>query len=332
MPVISGLNPGALAPATRRVAVVGAANMDILVHTSMGLAPSDSNPGSILCAPGGVGRNVAENLARLGLASQLFSVVGDDVFGQALLAATQQAGVNVSAVSVWAGSSSASYLAWHGSDGDMLAAVNDMGLLNKLTPEVLQEKLSELKQAQIMVLDCNLTLPTLAWLLQSPNIPIFVDAVSVVKCEKVRPWLSRLQLLKVNQREASVLSGMQVETTDQARLAASMLHRAGVKQVVVSLGGDGVAWCDADGQTGHRPAHKVAVVNTSGAGDALLAGLVLCCSEGLPLPQAVQGAMACAEITLASPHANSPHLSVTALRAHLGDAGWPGGDRQPNQP
>ena len=108
--------------------------------------------------------------------------------------------------------------------------------------------------------------------------------------------------------------------------------RAGVKQVVVSLGGDGVAWCDADGQTGHRPAHKVAVVNTSGAGDALLAGLVLCCSEGLPLPQAVQGAMACAEITLASPHANSPHLSVAALRAHLGDAGWPGGDRQPKQP
>jgi pseudouridine kinase len=144
--------------------------------------------------------------------------------------------------------------------------------------------------------------------------------------------LSSLQLLKVNQREASVLSGMQVETTDQARLAASMLHRAGVKQVVVSLGGDGVAWCDADGQTGHRPAHKVAVVNTSGAGDALLAGLVLCCAEGLPLSQAVQGAMACAEITLASAHANSPHLSVAALRAHLGDAGWPGGDRQPKQP
>ncbi|MCX7225872.1 MAG: PfkB family carbohydrate kinase [Burkholderiales bacterium] len=310
MSVISGLNPGALAPAPRRVAVVGAANMDILVHTSMGLAPSDSNPGSILCAPGGVGRNVAENLARLGLASQLFSVVGDDVFGQALLAATRQAGVNVSAVSVWPGSSSASYLAWHGSDGDMLAAVNDMGLLNKLTPEVLQEKLSELKQAQMMVLDCNLTLPTLAWLLQSP----------------------RLQLLKVNQREASVLSGMQVETTGQACLAALLLHRAGVKQVVVSLGGDGVAWCDADGQTGHRPAHKVAVVNTSGAGDALLAGLVLCCSEGLPLPQAVQGAMACAEITLASPHANSPHLAIAALRAHLGDAGWRGGDRQPNQP
>lgn len=81
-----------------------------------------------------------------------------------------------------------------------------------------------------------------------------------------------MQLLKVNQREAAVLSGLPVETADEACLAASALHPAGVKQVVVSLGGDGVCWCDADGQTGHRPARPAAVVNTSGAGDALLAG------------------------------------------------------------
>jgi len=332
MSVISGLNPGAPAPEPCRVAVVGAANMDILVHTSMGLAPSDSNPGSILCAPGGVGRNVAENLARLGLATQLFSAVGDDVFGQALLAATGQAGVNVSAVSVWPGCSSASYLAWHGADGDMLAAVNDMGLLDKLTPEVLQAQKGDWAQAQIMVLDCNLPPQTLAGLLQAPTQPVFVDAVSVVKCEKLRPWLSSVQLLKVNQREAAVLSGLKVDTAAEACLAALALHLAGVRQVVVSLGGVGVCWCDADGQTGHRPARAVAVVNTSGAGDALLAGLVLGCAAGLPLAQAVQGAMACAEITLASPHANSPHLSLAALRANLNDPGWPGRDRPSEQP
>lgn len=303
------------------VAVVGAANMDILVQTSMGLAPSDSNPGHILCAPGGVGRNVAENLARLGLTTRLFSVVGDDVFGQALLAATRQAGVNVDGVSVCAGRGSASYLAWHGADGDMLAAVNDMGLLDALTPDVLEKHAAGLKQAQWMVLDCNLTVAALARLLQSPVAPVFVDAVSVVKCEKVLPWLSSVYLLKVNQREAAVLSGQRVETVHEACLAASALHRAGAKQVVVSLGGLGVCWCDADGQTGHLSAGTVAVVNTSGAGDALLAGLVLGCSEGLPLPQAVRQAMACAEITLASPHANSPHLSLTALRACLAGAG-----------
>ena len=328
----SGLVSPELESTTGRVAVVGAANMDILVQTSMGLAPSDSNPGHILCAPGGVGRNVAENLARLGLTTRLFSVVGDDVFGQALLAATRQAGVNVDGVSVCAGRGSASYLAWHGADGDMLAGVNDMGLLDALTPELLQAQAVELRRAPWMVLDCNLTAAALAWLLQSPAAPVFVDAVSIVKCEKVRPWLSNVYLLKVNQREAAVLSGQQVETVDEACLAASALHRAGAKQVVVSLGGLGVCWCDAGGQTGYLSAGTVAVVNTSGAGDALLAGLVLGCSEGLSLPQAVQQAMACAEITLASPHANSPHLSLSAVRACLAGAGHSGHGHQPTQP
>jgi pseudouridine kinase len=211
----SGLSSYDLGATTGCVAVVGAANMDILVHTSMGLARSDSNPGHILCAPGGVGRNVAENLARLGFATQLFSVVGDDVFGQSLLAATQQAGVNVSGVSVHPGRSSASYLAWHGADGDMLAAVNDMGLLETLTPGVLQARAAELSCAQWMVVDCNLTSAAMDWLLQSSGVPVFVDAVSVVKCEKVRPWLSRVHLLKVNQREASVLSGQRVDTVEE---------------------------------------------------------------------------------------------------------------------
>ena len=320
----SGLSSHGLEPTACRVAVVGAANMDILVQTSMGLAPSDSNPGRILCAPGGVGRNVAENLARLGLATQLFSVVGDDVFGQSLLAATQQAGVDVDGVSVRPGRSSPSYLAWHGADGDMLAAVNDMGLLDALTPDVLQAKAAELSRAQWMVLDCNLTSATLAWLLQSPRAPVFVDAVSIVKCEKVRPWLSRVHLLKVNQREAAVLSGQRVESLDEARLAASALRQAGAKQVVVSLGAQGVCWCDAEGKTGHLSASPVTVVNTSGAGDALLAGLVLGCSEGQPLPQAVHIAMACAEITLASPHANSPQLSLAMIQHYLAGAGRSG--------
>lgn len=291
--------------------------MDILVRTSTGLAPSDSNPGKILCAPGGVGRNVAENLARLGLQTRLFSVVGEDVFGQALLAATAKAGVDVSTVSVCSGHSTPSYLAWHGLDGDMLAAVNDMALLDSLTPEFLNDHGLALKQAHCLVLDCNLSPSALAWLFQSTDTPVFVDAVSLAKCERVRPWLSRLQLLKVNQREASLLSGLVVESEDQGCAAALALHQTGVRQVVVSLGAKGVCWCESDGKTGYRPAKAVAVVNSAGAGDALLAGLVLGFANGLPLAQAIPGAMACAEITLASPHANSPELSVAALRAHL---------------
>ncbi|MBU3740022.1 MAG: kinase, partial [Rhodoferax sp.] len=260
------------------VAVVGAANMDIMVHTATGLAASDSNPGRILCAPGGVGRNVAENLARLGLRTRLFSVVGDDVFGQALLMATRQAGVDVSPVRVVGGASSPSYLAWHGADGDMLAAVNAMGLLDQLTPDALREQGYPPAQARMLVLDCNLLPSVFESVLETASAPVFVDAVSVVKCEKVRPWLHRIHLLKMNQREASVLSGQPIHAVGDALQAARTLHQAGVRQVVISLGAQGACWCDEQGRTGHRPATPVEVVNTAGAGDALLAGLVLGCA------------------------------------------------------
>lgn len=307
------------------VAVVGAMNMDIMVQTPAGLEPCDSTPGRITCAPGGVGRNVAENLARLGLDTRLYSLVGDDAFGQALVSMTREAGVDVSGVQVEAGCRSDVYLAWNGPDGDMLAAVNDMNLLDRMTPDAWRGHADALRPSSVWVLDCNLKASVLERLILSASGAVFVDAVSSVKCVRVRPWLSGIHLLKVNRREASLLTGREVQTVSQARDAAACLREAGVRQAVVSLGEQGLCWCDADGSTGHRPARAVAVVNTSGAGDALLAGLVLGFAHGLNLQRSVEAAMACAEITLASPHSNAPQLSVAAVRAHLGQPSWPQG-------
>ena len=82
---------------------------------------------------------------------------------------------------------------------------------------------------------------------------------------------------------------------------------------MVTLGTEGAVWCNSRGETGHRPARPVAVGTTSGAGDALLAGLVYGQVQGWELPQALAWAMACAEITLQSMDANAAGLSVAAV-------------------
>ena len=74
------------------VAVVGGANMDIVARTHGDGLTGDSVPGQIHCSPGGVARNVAENLARLGHSTHLISGVGDDEFGRSLRLATEAAG------------------------------------------------------------------------------------------------------------------------------------------------------------------------------------------------------------------------------------------------
>jgi pseudouridine kinase len=292
--------------------------MDIVAQTSTLLEAADSTPGHILCAPGGVARNVAENLARLGHTAQLVSAVGDDVFGISLLQSTQNAGVLVAAVACLPTQRTATYLSLHGPDGDMAVAVNDMGILKCLTPSFLQAHTELLQSAVCTVLDCNLQPESLAWLLADPQgVPQFVDAVSAVKCTRIAPFLAGIHTLKVNRLEAQTLSGQGVQSVAEALSAAIKLHQMGVRNVVVSLGEQGVCWCDAQGQSGHLPIVPIAVVNTSGAGDALLSGLVHGFLCGMSMHEAVKFAMACAEVTLSSTFANAPDLSVATVLGRL---------------
>jgi len=304
-------------PAAARITVVGGANMDVGAQTQTPLLPGDSTPGHIHYAPGGVGRNIAENLARLGSAVSLVSVVGEDAFGRDILAHTRRVGVDVAGVKSLAGQRTATYLSMHGPDGDMALAVNDMAILESLTPALLQAESAISSPTDLLVLDCNLSVPALTWLLEQASQPVFVDAVSVAKCQRLMPVLVQVHTLKVNRMEAQALCGTAVNTADDARRAAQALHGLGVQRVVLSLGALGVAWCDADGSTGVRAAGAVPVVNTTGAGDALLAGLVHAHALGLCLPRSVEYAMACAEITLSSTFANALDLSHAGVQSRL---------------
>lgn len=300
------------------VIVIGGANMDIMAQSSAAWRRADSNPGQVRCAAGGVARNVAHNLALLGHDATLVSVLGQDAFGQAVLQATQGVGVDTRHCALLDDASTATYVSLHGADGDMDLAVNDMAIMARLNAGLLGSMASELASASCLVLDCNLHEEALAFLLGGNfQAPVFVDAVSASKCARLLPWLAGVHTLKLNRLEAAVLTGLAVTTQAQAQAAVLALQHQGVRQVVLSLGQEGVVWCDADGMIGFRAARELRVLNTCGAGDALLAGLVHGHLQGWALPRAVSWAMACAEITLQSPSANASELSAPAVQARL---------------
>jgi pseudouridine kinase len=300
------------------VALVGGANLDISAHSHAAPVMGDSNPGSILCSPGGVARNVAENLLRLGVDARLFSVLGDDAFAEVLRRAASAIGLNLDACTTVPGQRSATYLSLHGADGDMGVAVNDMGILELLTPSVLAPHAGLLAGATALVVDCNLRPDVLQWLAKDVAHPVlFAEAVSVAKCSKLLPVLQNIHTLKANRLEAQHLSDVAITDSQTAMAAATALHQRGVQRVVISLGAQGVAWCDADGQCGHRAVRAVPIVSATGAGDALLSGLLYSHLGLAPLEQAVSFAMACAELTLSSPFANAPGLCIEAVHAQL---------------
>jgi pseudouridine kinase len=307
-----------MTPRNPYVALIGGANLDISAHSDAPVLAGDSNPGRIRCSPGGVARNVAENLLRLGVDARLLSVLGDDAFAAVLRESAAAIGLNLEACITLPCQRSATYLSLHGADGDMGVAVNDMGILDQLTPQLLSRHAALLAGAAVLVVDCNVRPDVLQWLGTDIAHPVlFAEAVSVAKCHKLLPVLGRLHTLKANRLEAQALSGLAIGTPQSACEAALALHRRGVRQVVISLGAEGVAWCDAQGAIGHRSARAVQMASATGAGDALLSGLVYGHLHALPMEPAVRFAMACSELTLSSTFANSPELCVAAVRAHL---------------
>lgn len=297
------------------LAVFGAANVDIAASARIALAPGDSMPGSVCSTAGGVGRNMAENLARLQYKTCLVSAVGSDVHGEFLLNHTRRAGVDTSACSVFPGSSTGLYLSLNQPDGALLAAVNDMAVIDLLTPSEIARHAAVFASASAWVVDCNLSEASIAWLMHNKaGKRVFVDGVSSSKCLRVAPHLECIDTLKINRLEATALTGLPVRDTAQALAAAHRLCARGVENAVVSLGRGGVAWCQRSSSAcGHTPALAVAVVNSNGAGDALTAGLVHGALAGWPLAQSVRFANACAALTLTSSSANHPDFSVAPI-------------------
>ena len=292
--------------------------MDVSVHAHSTLRAGDSNTGRVQCSPGGVARNVAENLLRLGLDARLLGVLGDDVFGQALWQFGAAIGLDMRACLTLPGQRTATYVCMHRADGDMDVAVNDMDIMDALTPALLQPQQALLRDAAVLVADCNLRSDVWQWLATEVAHPaLFAEAVSVAKCTRLGDVLAQLHTLKANRLEAQALCGRAIASVQEACDAALALHRRGVGRVLISLGAQGVAWCDADARCGHRAARAVPVVSATGAGDALMSGLVYGHLQGWPLQEALAWAMACAEITLASTAANAPALSVQAVQNYM---------------
>lgn len=119
-----------------RVVVVGGVNIDFRARTNAAHIPATSNPGRLNAAPGGVGRNIAENLARLGTQVTLLGAVGNDPFADFVTTVTADVGVDVSHLSRWTGPTG-SYLAVLDDAGDLVTGVADMEATDAITPGAL---------------------------------------------------------------------------------------------------------------------------------------------------------------------------------------------------
>ncbi len=298
------------------VTIIGGANIDIHGKSTGPLRANDSNPGTVHVSAGGVARNVAENLARLGIDSRLITAVGDDHNGRTVLRLSREAGTNVQYVHKSSSLPTSTYLSVIDSSGDMKIAINDMSVIDRLTRERVQQHEDMLHQSSLIVLDTNLPEDTLDWLADEfARIPIFVDTVSAAKAPRISHRLGSIHTLKTSAIEAEALTGVEAKTEPQLTEVAAKLHTAGVERVFVTLGSDGVFYSTPEAQGILKPERRdLDVRNAGGAGDAFLAGLACARLDDRGLADTLRFALTVADLTLSDMATSSPTLSLAAVK------------------
>ena len=301
---------------TAYIAAVGGVNVDIGARSESALVPGDSNPGRIRMNPGGVCRNIAHNMALLGLKVEMLTALGDDLYAGLIADSCANLGIDLSQTIRIPGASTSIYCYIADLEGEMVLAVSDMEIYNRLTPQLLEPKLDWLNSAEAVVLDTNLTEETVAWLCKNVTVPVFADPVSTAKAVKLRPVLSGVHTLKPNRLEAEVLTGVKISDEESLNRAADFLLDAGVKRVFLTLGSGGVLAADAE--TRIRLSNPgVIPVNTTGCGDAFMAALVWASVQGKNLEECAVAGLAAAGIAMGGTETVNPLMSPERLEEEI---------------
>lgn len=303
------------------VLVVGASSVDLVGRLTTDLHLGTSTPAKIRTTFGGVARNVAENLARLGHEVTLLTAVGDDTVGERLLKQIADAGVDTDHVLCCQAESTGTYMAVINQNGELSLALDDMRVTSAITPTYLKTHETVFQNASLLFLDMNLepkTLRTAFSLARKARLPVFSDPTSVSLAQRMIPYLERMYFITPNTAEAAVLCGFNIvpANRDLALEAANCLVGHGVEIAVITMAEFGLCYATQETR-GYIPAIATEIIDPTGAGDALTAAVIFGLLNDIPLDDAMRLGVSSASLTLKYPGAVRHDLSLEELYNHL---------------
>lgn len=296
--------------------VVGGAAWDIKARSSQSAQLHTSNPGSVTQTPGGVGRNIAEGIARLGGRVHLVAAVGADTAGRDLLALTAEAGVYVDQVAT-SQHPTGSYLAALDADGELVIGVSDLAATDAMDVATFARSRDLIARAEVVVIDGNIPADLAGWVLAvtaGAGTRVVLEPVSVPKAARMTSVLAPdrpVFAITPNLDELAVLAGAPVtdEPTSIAAAAAE-LHGRGIEHVWVSRGSAGSLLVSAGTEPLEIAAVPAEVRDVTGAGDAMTAGFVHALLAGEEPATAARRGHLAAALTVASGYTVRPDLGV----------------------
>lgn len=265
--------------AAKNIVVIGGVNRDIKsrFHKKATFL-ADSHEGMIARHDGGVGRNIAEVLGRLGVPVSLIGAFGDDAESRAMATHLIRHNVDLTHALIAENCEADTFIAVHDHQGELITAINQMPLIEAITPNYIATKSEVICQADFVICDCNLSEDSLQAIASLDRKgALVIDAVSAAKIHKIKKIVLKIDILKLSRNEALSLCDAPADT-DASALIHQLCER-GITQALISDGANGFSLNDGN-NIHHLEAIPATPQSVTGAGDCLLGGYIFGLATG----------------------------------------------------
>ena len=294
----------------KEITIIGGITADIEGTPYGQLIMGDSNPGKISISYGGVGRNITENLARLGASVGFVSVAGEDFTGKSAVAQLRELGVDVDNIQLLKDESTAMYLSILNIFGEMELALCNMDVLERVSLDLIEEAMPKLKASRIVGLDANLKEETLEYLVEAlAGTPLFLDPVSVTKAERAKKVIGKFHTIKPNRIEAEILTGRSILNEEELAEAGKWFEEKGVVRTFITLSGGGVYYKEGNSEGIIRPVQG-SLVSATGAGDAFSAAVMDGFVKGMDVEEVARYGLSVSSIAMEAKTAVNPKMNL----------------------
>ncbi len=281
-----------------KITIIGAANIDLFGYPKEKLIYKDSNTGTLEIIFGGVGRNIAENLSRLGFKVEFLSVFGQDDFAKRITQSCRALDISIEHCKIIKNQTTSVFMAIMDDRNDLAIGLDAMSIYDQVPDSFILDNLDVINQNDFCILETNMPKRILELVTNKlPHIHFALDAVSGKKALKAKSILNKLSILKCNLLEAELLSDIKVNGEKDYKDIVLYFIDLGVSKVFITLGKNGIVYGDSKGFY-KMEINYLNPINTTGAGDSFMAGLLYGEIQKFDIHKMVKFANACAQMTV----------------------------------
>ena len=278
------------------VVVVGSINQDYLIKTKSIPGPGETVTGATLdLQPGGKGANQAVAAASLGARVSMIGAVGDDFIGDMLIESLNKSNIDTTMVKKLKSSTSGSAFVTITPDGENSIIVASGANWGIEISHIEQAK-QTIALAKVLLLQMELPISIVEYAISQAGINTLV-VLNLAPAGKINlETLKRVNVLVLNEHEASFLAKKPVSDLQSAKQVGQKLLDLGMENIIITLGQLGALMLGE--QNLYVPAPRVQVLDTTGAGDCFVGVLASRLSQGITLSKALHQATKAASLSV----------------------------------